>query len=163
MRPELLQFCASVPDDATVSFLLLDDHRSWCVDTVCAIFDEEVANAVLQIPISRRGGNDFLSWPLTKYGDYSVRSAYQLARTQSFFVAQSKGGRGAPSTLEDDSAHWNRLWAIKAPGKMKINLWRFAHDCLPTGSQLVRRHIPANDLYGTCGREEIVEHCLLNC
>jgi hypothetical protein len=68
MRPEVLRFHAPVPDDATVSFLLSDDHRSWCVDTVRAFFDEEVANAVLHIPINKRGGNDFLSWPLTKYG-----------------------------------------------------------------------------------------------
>jgi hypothetical protein len=61
MRPEMLQFRAPVPDDTTVSFLLSDDHRSWCVDTVRTIFDDEVANAVLQIPISRRGRNDFLS------------------------------------------------------------------------------------------------------
>jgi hypothetical protein len=46
---------------------------------------------------------------------------------------------------------------------MKINMWHFAHDCLPTGSQLVRRHIPANGLCGTCGREETVDQCLLNC
>jgi hypothetical protein len=74
MRPEVLRFHAPIPDDATVSFLCSDDHWSWCVDTVHAVFDE-VANVVLQIPISRRGNNDFLSYPLTKYGDYSVRSS----------------------------------------------------------------------------------------
>jgi hypothetical protein len=121
MRPEVLRFLAPVPDDATVSFLLSHDLRAWSVETVRAVFDEEVANAVLKIPISRRGGNDFLSWPLTKFGDYSVRSAYQLARTENFFVDRSRAGGGAASTLQDDSVHWKKLWAIKAPGKMKIH------------------------------------------
>ncbi|KAM0918766.1 hypothetical protein ACQ4PT_008665 [Festuca glaucescens] len=78
MRPEVLRFRAPVPDDATVSFLLSDDLRAWSGETVRAVFDEEVANAVLQIPISRRGGSDFLSWPLTKFGDYSVRVLVHL-------------------------------------------------------------------------------------
>jgi hypothetical protein len=46
---------------------------------------------------------------------------------------------------------------------MKINLGRFAHDCLPTVFQLAHRHIPSNGLCGTCGREEAVKHCLLTC
>ncbi|KAK1646654.1 hypothetical protein QYE76_064459 [Lolium multiflorum] len=33
---------------------------------------------------------------------------------------------------------WKALWAIKAPGKMHITLWRFAHNCLPSGQQLLR-------------------------
>jgi hypothetical protein len=31
---------------------------------------------------------------------------------------------------------WKTLWVVKALGKMKINTWRFSHDCLPTGHQL---------------------------
>ncbi|KAK1684471.1 hypothetical protein QYE76_045319 [Lolium multiflorum] len=41
----------------------------------------------------------------------------------------------------DDGAvekSWKALWAIKAPGKMHITLWRFAHNCLPSGQQLLR-------------------------
>jgi ribonuclease HI len=55
------------------------------------------------------------------------------------------------------------IWKINAPGKMKIQLWRFAHDCLPSGVQLVRRHIPASDACIFCGREEDVEHAFLQC
>jgi hypothetical protein len=134
-----------------VAFLLAEDHRSWDVDVVRSVFEEDVANLVLEIPISRRGGEDFLSWLLTKYGKYTVRSAYHLARNDKFFLDQSKKGRGSHSAMQDDSAHWKKLWAIKAPGKMKINLWRFAHDCLPSGSQMVRRHIPASAACGVCG------------
>jgi hypothetical protein len=28
---------------------------------------------------------------------------------------------------------WKAIWRINAPGKMKMNLWRFAHDYLPSG------------------------------
>jgi ribonuclease HI len=46
---------------------------------------------------------------------------------------------------------------------MKIVLWRFAHNCLPTGQQLKLRNISADDLCCHCGRIETVEHAFLNC
>jgi ribonuclease HI len=41
---------------------------------------------------------------------------------------------------------------------MKIVLWRWAHNCLPTGQHLKKRNIPAYDLCFHCGREETTEH-----
>jgi hypothetical protein len=79
VRPEMLQTLTPLPNGMTVDVLLTEDHRSWDADVVRSVFEEEIANLVLQIPISRRGGEDFLSWPPTKYGEYSVRSAYHLA------------------------------------------------------------------------------------
>lgn len=46
---------------------------------------------------------------------------------------------------------------------MKINLWRAAHDCLPTGFQLRRRHIPAMEGCIFCNRDDPIEHVLLFC
>jgi hypothetical protein len=43
-------------------------------------------------------------------------------------MKEMKDGGGTNSGTEDDSHLWNKLWAIKAPRKMKINLWRFAHN-----------------------------------
>lgn len=37
-----------------------------------------------------------------------------------------------------------KLWAIKAMGKMKINLWRLAHNCLPSGQQLQQQWLKAS-------------------
>jgi ribonuclease HI len=67
---------------------------------------------------------------------------------------------GANSEMEK---LWKKLWNINAPGKMKINLWRVAHDCLPSGYQLRRRHVPASDACCFCGRKECIEHTLLFC
>jgi hypothetical protein len=68
-----------------------------------------------------------------------------MARTESFFVERSKHGGDASSAVEEDNQTWKKLWAISAPGKMKIHLWRFAHDCLPSGVQLCRRHISVKE------------------
>ncbi|XP_051212022.1 uncharacterized protein [Lolium perenne] len=46
---------------------------------------------------------------------------------------------------------------------MKFVIWRMVHDCLPTGVQLRKRSIPAEDNCVFCGRSEGVEHILLFC
>jgi hypothetical protein len=58
---------------------------------------------------------------------------------------------------------WKKLWSIKAPGKMKITLWRLAHDCLPSGTQLRRRNIPVEGVCLFCDREESAAHAIVFC
>ena len=67
--------------------LLSPDAKSWDDTLVRVVFEEEVANLILQILISRLGGEDFLSWPFGRLGIYTVRSAYQLARSKACITA----------------------------------------------------------------------------
>lgn len=63
---------------------------------------------------------------------------------------------GISSNWMDSDEEWKSIWKIKAPGKMLIHLWRFAHDCLPSGFQLCKRRVPASGLsqtiQGNCRR-----------
>jgi hypothetical protein len=126
-----------IPAVASVHCLIDDQTRTWIPETVNAFFDEETAEQIMQIQISKDGG-DFIRWPHTKSGTYSVRSAYNLARTDSFFFSRSKKGGGSSSSAANEEEQWKVVWKINAPRKMKTHVWRFAHDCLPTGVQLVR-------------------------
>jgi hypothetical protein len=45
------------------------------MDKVYSLFTEEMAAVIMQIPVSRHGGDDFIAWPVAKSGIYSVRSA----------------------------------------------------------------------------------------
>jgi ribonuclease HI len=58
---------------------------------------------------------------------------------------------------------WKAIWKICAPGKMKTTLWRFAHDCLPSGRQLQHRHVPTSSTCIHCSAEEDVQHAMLLC
>jgi hypothetical protein len=42
------------------------------VDLIRTIFSEDVAVKILQVPISKHGGDDFASWPLSRFGQYTV-------------------------------------------------------------------------------------------
>jgi hypothetical protein len=69
-------------------------------------------------------------------------------------------GDSSDSALQEKS--WKSIWAINCPNKMKIILWRMAHDCLATGIQLQKRNIPTNDHCVFCGLDEILAfsvHC----
>jgi hypothetical protein len=101
-----------IPDSAKVRYLLKEEGTGWEVDTVRAFFHEELANIILGIPISRRGSADFVSWPYDKFGIYTVKSAYNLARTASFFDRQGTAGRGASSDRKTDEKNWKAVWSI---------------------------------------------------
>jgi hypothetical protein len=60
-----------------------------------------------------------------------------------------------------DEKAWKTVWRIKEHGKMNIHLWRFAHDCLPSGNQLCKRQIPADGACIFCGRLESISHAML--
>jgi hypothetical protein len=95
---------------------------SWDVSRVRSVFEEEVADKILQIPISRHGCDDYASWPLSRCGVYTVRSAYHLARSEQTAARRSSTGRGMSSDTQIESIFWKSLWAIKAPGKMCITV-----------------------------------------
>jgi hypothetical protein len=143
-----------IPATAKVRFLMNDRGTAWEEDSVRAFFHEELADKILGVPISRLGGEDFVSWPFDKHGVYSVKSGYNLAKTSAFFADREARGKGSSSDLGAETVLWKAVWAIKAPEKMKVVLWRIIHDCLPTGQQLVHRHIPADDCCLFCGQLE---------
>jgi hypothetical protein len=137
--------------------------KGWCEETVRAFFSPSVAAQILKIPIARHDREDFVCWPFTKHGTYTVKSAYNLARSSKFFDSQSKTGKGSASSEKEMEKNWKLVWKIKAPGKMKIHLWRFAHNCLPSGMQLCKRQVPETGPCIFCGRLEDIEHSLLFC
>jgi hypothetical protein len=161
--PYMLRPLKPIPDLATVS-CLIDEETDECIsETVNAFFDPETVSKIMQVPISHLGDEDFVCWPHSNQGVYTVRSAYNLARSENLFLSRSCRGRGITSTYGNEEKSWKAIWKINAPNKMKIHLWRFVHDCLPSGVQLRHRHVPASDACIFCGREESITHAILLC
>ena len=70
--PHRLHPLLPIPATAKVKCLIDEEAGSWNEDSVRAFFRDDVAAEILRIPISRHGGMDFLRWPFTKYGEYTV-------------------------------------------------------------------------------------------
>lgn len=147
-----------LPSEVTVAFLMDDVSKTWDVDRVNAFFWRRGCQRYFSgsHQSTRRGGLCFLA-------TWQARSVHCQKTSSSFLAAHSSNGRGLPSVLDETVKKGKALWKIKAPGKMKINLWRAAHDCLPTGFQLRRRHIPAMEGCIFCNRDDPIEHVLLFC
>ena len=152
-----------MPDDLKVSSLMDHSSKKWNEELVRICFRPADAECILNIALSHNQVLDCVSWPLTKTGTYTVKSAYILAKSGEVHLKASATGKGESSDQLCNAKEWKRLWSIKAPPKMKIVLWRFAHNCLPTGQQLRLRNIPAYDLCCHCGRYESIEHAFLTC
>jgi len=150
-------------DDLKVSSLIDHSSKKWNGELVRICFRPADAECILNIALSHNQVPDCVSWPLTKTGNCTVKSAYLLAKTEKVHLKATATGKGESSDQLCIVKEWKRLWSIKAPPKMKIVLWRFAHNCLPTEQQLKLRNIPAYNLCCHCGRDEFVEHAFLTC
>jgi hypothetical protein len=161
--PALLKPISPIPDQATVHCLIDEETGTWISESVQAFFNPQAAAQIMQVPISGLVGEDYVFWPHTRHGTFSVRSAYNMARSEKFLKAQSRTKRGMASTWTVNEKDWKAIWKVKAPGKMNIHMWRFAQDCLPSCVQLVKRQIPANGSCIFCGRSEDISHSMLLC
>jgi hypothetical protein len=85
--------------------LIIEEQHQWNEEVISTKFSENLAENILSIPLSTEGCTDFTSWPHTKNGVYTVRSAYNLARTHNFWRDQSVDGKGAMS----EQNTWRKL------------------------------------------------------
>ena len=138
--------------DCTASSLMSDDQRSWDIDLVKDIFNERDANLILTIPIQTQDDDSWF-WRKEKLGQYSVKSAYALIRSNSVI-----------SNTSNNSGFWNKLWNLKIPLKVKHFIWRAVRECLPTKDRLRSRRVEVNIMCPVCNvNEETTLHSLVTC
>ena len=99
-----------LPENLKVRSLIDEVAGRWNEDIVRSYFSEDDAEKILQIPLCYTSCEDFPSWPHTKSGIYTVKSAYSLIRLESLhhnFL--SENGRGESSDQHETSKLWKRL------------------------------------------------------
>jgi ribonuclease HI len=99
-----------------------------------------------------------LIWNYNKNGDFTVRSAYHLAKDR-FEV-----DNGSCSNRDNSKVLWKALWAIEGPKAAKSFLWKACSDILPTKDKLFKKNITQDPLCPICCLEtETVCHILWSC
>ena len=66
--PAILKPISPIPSTATVHCLMDEETGSWNEENVNAFFSPATAAQILQVPISRHAGDDFVCWPHTRHG-----------------------------------------------------------------------------------------------
>ncbi|KAJ1395658.1 Ribonuclease H-like superfamily [Sesbania bispinosa] len=109
-----------------VKELMSDLDRQWNIPKHSSLFPLEWCKQVVQTPICITAEMNYLFWPHTKQGDYSVKSGYKVLKLKE----------PIPSNLASSSAVsrvdlWPRVWGAKVPHKLKMFIWKICQDAVP--------------------------------
>ncbi|KAL0396908.1 UNVERIFIED_CONTAM: putative mitochondrial protein [Sesamum calycinum] len=95
-------------------------------------------------------------WHHTHNGLFSVRSAYH--------VALSLAHQPLPSSSNLASPVWKTIWKANVPSKIRVFIWKVAHNALPTGRNLLQKlRFEPLACPLCCSEDEDVEHVFLRC
>ena len=118
-----------------------------------------IAEAICQIPLSRRNVPDSVFWLHNARGLFSVKSTYNMVRR-----LLTDANRGGTSTEGAAKNIWTAIWKLRLPNKIKIFSWRACHEILPTVVNLTRRKVLNDDICSVCTREmESTIHAFWDC
>ncbi|CAN1814009.1 Putative ribonuclease H protein At1g65750 [Linum perenne] len=139
--------------DISVADLWMPETRCWDEELLGELFPDEEVKAILEVNALLNGDADTRIWHYSKTGDYTVKSAYKLIMEygydrESLIVA----------------GHWNALWKLQIPPKVKHFLWKLARRILPLRANLIRRRILVPVECGLCNSNQEDEfHLFLDC
>lgn len=126
-------------EDLTVNYLLSSGLNSWNNVLVRAIFTSVDATNILAMPLYLCSPLDQHVWKPTSDGFYTVKFAY---RTCSDLIHANTTSHG--------NARWNSIWNMKVPQIICAFIWRLAHQCLPTRTNLLNHGISYEDSCISC-------------
>ncbi|OMO81404.1 reverse transcriptase [Corchorus capsularis] len=146
---------ASIVPDLKVSDLIDGDNRMWRIDLVSDLFEEEDASRILGLAILRHPVCDCLIWNANRMGDFSVKSAYYVARD----VLQRADSLQGPRQQT-----WKLVWSSHIMPKILFFTWRLIWNILLTKGNLLSRGLDVPQLYEVCGEQpESVFHFFFRC
>ncbi|OMO64639.1 reverse transcriptase [Corchorus capsularis] len=131
------------------------EERRWRIDELMDIVVDEDVSRILCLPIPRLPGRDTLIWDASSSGNFSVKSAYYVARQIL----------GHDVNIDDESRKlWRRVWGSSIPPKIHYFIWRLIWNLLPIKTNLQQRGMDIDDLCVVCGLSvESLGHVFFEC
>jgi hypothetical protein len=125
----------AILSNSKVSELIIPDMQRWDFDFIDQLFQPYDAVSIKNIPFSARAPKDRLIWPVSKSGQYIVKSGYRFLMDEETKTLPSSSNPGQMKKV------WEKVWSLKVPRKIQMFTWRALKDSLPTKLNLKRRHI----------------------
>ena len=114
------------------------------------IFCEEDARLIAKIPLSKNTKPDRLIWMDSITGQFTIKSAYYVART---VLGREQLPRKSRPMV------WRTLWMAKVAHRIKNFGWRLFHSILPTRMMLREKGVIAESNCVVCGNQrETIKH-----
>jgi hypothetical protein len=146
----------------TVDELIDPTTAQWDSRLVNETFFEQDAKLILSLPV-HPDMEDVLAWHDDSKGVFTVRSTYKMQRELAN-CSRGSSAQSATSGVGWEESFWKGLWKIKCPGKIRIFLWRMAHNSITVRMGLERRGMELDTKCVMCGRlNEDGGHLLFQC
>ncbi|OMO58663.1 reverse transcriptase [Corchorus capsularis] len=145
---------ANMPD-ITVSELIDFENWSWRYEEVLDIFTEEDVARIFSIVIPRQQVQDRLIWSAARLGNFTVSSAYHVARKVM----------GRPELPVEGRTHkWRYIWSANVLPKVQYFVWSVVWNILPNKYNLNLRGMNLGANCDVCGgMEESTLHTFFFC
>ena len=115
-----------------------------------------VAHLIYRIQLSSLDVEDTYCWPLTKSGDYSVRTGY-YAQVQ--YTAPAR-----PPYIPANSFSWKKhVWDVNTSPKLKLFLWKLCCGALTLGYNILTRGVTSAPTCPHCTLPETSLHLFFMC
>ncbi|XP_026400051.1 uncharacterized protein LOC113295938 [Papaver somniferum] len=134
--------------------LMAADNCSWNSDMLFSLFEDQTANAILNINIFP-DYEDKLVWTLEKNGGFSVKSAYKK------MFQEKNAGQIVSDAMK---SVFKRLWRLPLLPRVQQFLWKCVRDVLPSRDKLM--HVIQDGDYSCSFCKQVTEtasHCILEC
>ena len=115
-----------------VSQLIEGEKDRWNEEMIRYVFENEYAEAILQIPLRRTNNEDTPCWFPNPKGMFSVMNAYRVVITKYIEERIETGSAGYHKyrELESMKALWKYIWHMRIPPKVRVFIWRACRDIL---------------------------------
>jgi hypothetical protein len=143
---------------------LIDPGTGWWDEQlVNDLFWPEDAATILATQVDENL-EDWPTWHFDSKGLFSVKSAYKLA-VQIREKEKCRDASGSSlNTSHADTLQWEKIWNMEVPNKIKMFVWRLAHNSLPVRCNIRRRGMESDNLCPMCNRfDEDCGHLFLKC
>lgn len=109
-------------NDSRVSSLIDKDTKWWNMDLLMELFLKDERKIIQKIPIILTNQPDIQIWKGTAKGQFSVCSAYHMAKEkENSFMAKCSSWVG-------DSSLWIEIWRLNIQNASKNVMWRACHN-----------------------------------
>ena len=92
---------------------------------------------------------DTIAWGPGRFGQFSVKLAYEFA----FDEANRESQSASSTNPEGCRAIWNLIWKTDIPPTVKNFAWRVVSDSLPTWVNKHKRTLETTNICPACGVE----------
>jgi hypothetical protein len=128
----------TINEEARVCELIEQDTHLWNVSLIKEAFNAEECKAIQMIHPSLTNQPDVQIWRGTAKGEFSVSSAYHMAKE-----LENKD-RTESSSQRGERNLWSAIWVLDVQNAWKNFMWRCCHNLLPTKENLVKKKVLGN-------------------